>query len=317
MLLLDYNNCFMTKNLLVLLLLLLSTGAWGQSEVFNRHGFYIPQNLPEANAQLDKTLTVKAKVKFKALNENALENVSGIFLVGEWDAANSRFLKFLNQYVNQKRETWGYLDWQVRERLIYLAYLRHLNNQPFDLAVEAHRINAKADSVAQADEQRRQRNILADSIDGVYIPKNLKDSFRRLDEMLSNTLKQKLRNPNPEYGLAEFHFSLGLWMRNSWQLWGGSRLQQYFEGLGVHHPDDISGIILRTYSEHLNGKTLDEASIKPLTIPMPTDEEVPAEPLIYPEAKDDGKSYTKEYKRFLRKRRIDDFHSLPPEAYAE
>jgi hypothetical protein len=205
----------------------------------------------------------------------------------------------------------------VRERLIYLSYLRHLNNQPFDLAIEAHSINGKADSVALADERRRQRNILADSINGVYIPKNMKDSFTRLDQMLSDTLKQSLRHPDPEYGLARFHFSLGLWMRNNWQLWGGSRLQQYFEKLGVNHPDDMSGIILRTYSEYLNGKTLDEASIKPLTVLAPTDEQVPAEPLIHPEAKEDSKSYTKEYKRFLRKRRIDDFHSFSLESFAE
>ncbi|MBH8570022.1 hypothetical protein KB206_14120 [Microvirga sp. STS02] len=307
----------MLRIVLSLCVFLQAFGALGQSVAFNKHRFYIPQNLAEANEQLDRTLTAKARAKFKALNESDLENVSGIFVVGEWDGEGSRFVAFLSRYMNPKQHTWGYLDWQVRNHLIYLSYLRHLNNQPFDLAKETSRINAKADSVTQVDERRKQRNILADSINGVYIPQNLKDSFRRLDEMLSDTLKQKLRHPDPEYGLAEFHFNLGLWMRNSWQLWGGSRLQQYFEGLGVHHPDDMSGIILRTYSEHLNGKILDEASIKPLTVPAPTDEQVPAEPLIYPEAKDDGKFYTKEYRRFLRKRRIDDFQSLPPEAYAE
>ncbi|MBF9221980.1 DUF6794 domain-containing protein [Hymenobacter ruricola] len=307
----------MLKIVLALCAFLQTLCACGQSVTFNKHGFYVPQNLTEADEQLDKTLTAKAKTKFKALSESDLENVSGVFVVEEWDEAGSQFVKFFSQYVNPKQDAWGYLDWQVRNRLTYLSYLRHLNHQPFDLAKEARRINAQADSVARADERRRQRNILADSINGVYIPRNLKDSFRRLDELLSDTLKQKLRHPHPEYGLAEFHFGLGLWMRNSWQLWGGSRLQQYFEGLGVHHPDDMSGIILRTYSEHLNGKILDEASIKPLTVPAPADEQVPAEPVISPEAQDDGKSYTKEYRRFLRKRRIDDFQSLPPEAYAE
>ncbi|MDO7854654.1 DUF6794 domain-containing protein [Hymenobacter convexus] len=269
--------------------------------------------MAEANAQLDKTLTAKARAKFKALQESDFENISGLFIVGEWDDGDSsRFVKFLRPYVNPKQQTWGYLDWQVRQHLIYLSYLRHLNNQPFDLAKEAGRMDAKADSVAQADERRRQRNLLADSINGVYIPKNLKDSFARLDKLLSDTLKQQLRYPDPAYGLAAFHFGLGLWMRNSWQLWGGSRLQQYFVGLGVHHPDDMSGIILRSYSAYLNGKELDEKSIRPLTIDEPAPTAPPPPPVI-----DRKKYYTKEYRRFLRKRKIDDFASLPPEAYAE
>ncbi len=295
-------------------LLLLLIGAWGQPGAFNMHGFYIPQNLDEANEQLDKTLTAKARAKFKVLHESDFENVSGIFIVGEWDDdESSRFLKFINQYVNPKQETWGYLDWQVRYHLVYLSYLRHLNNQPFDLAKEADRINAKADSVTHADERRRQQNFLLDSINGVYIPKNLKDSFVRLDKMLSDTLKQKLRNPDPNYGLAEFHFSLGLWMRNGWQLWGGSRMQQYFLRLGVHHPDDMSGIILRSYSDYLNGKEVDEKSIKPQTAEEPEFKVAPPLPAVV----DRKKYYTKEYRRFLRRRKINDFASLPPEAYAE
>ena len=307
----------MIKALLTACLLLSLTAGWAQPSAFNKHGFYVPRNLTEANEQLDKVLTAKARDKFKALHESDLINVSGLFITGEWDDDDSRFLKFLNQYVDSKQKTWGYLDWQVRDHLVYLSYLRHLNNQAFDLTKEISKVYAKADSIAQLHARRRQRNILADSIDGVYIPKNLKDSFAQLDRLLPDTLKQKLKHPDPEYGLSMYHFSLGLWMRNNWQLWGGSRLQKYFEGLGVHHPDDMSGIILRSYSDYLNGKSIDERAIKPLTVAEPTPIAALPSPPPPPPNFDKKRYYTKEYKQFLRKRKIDNFESLPPEAYAE
>ena len=48
----------------------------------------------------------------------------------------------------------------------------------------------------------------------------------------------------------------GLWMRNNWGLWGGSRLSNYFNKLGVFHPDDMSGIILTSYYRYSLGKEI-------------------------------------------------------------
>lgn len=48
------------------------------------------------------------------------------------------------------------------------------------------------------------------------------------------------------------HFGFGMWIRNNWNLWGGSRLSIYFNQKGIHHPDDMSGIILVSYHRHLN-----------------------------------------------------------------
>jgi hypothetical protein len=46
--------------------------------------------------------------------------------------------------------------------------------------------------------------------------------------------------------------SLGLWIRNNWGLWSGSRLQAYFRNLGINHPDSMSGVILVSYHRYLN-----------------------------------------------------------------
>ncbi|UOQ53845.1 DUF6794 domain-containing protein [Hymenobacter cellulosivorans] len=305
----------MLKNCLAILCVLgLLASAQAQPASVNQHGFYIPANLTEANEQLDKILSPKAKAHFKTLEPSNFEDINGIFLLNEWAKAPNgqpnRLERYLDTFIQPKPDLWRYDADQMRSYLIYLSYLRYLRNQPFDVSTEARKLNATADSLQRLSDLRHARHLTADSISGIYIPKNLPDAFRQLDQLLTDTVKQQLRHPDPEYGLSRFHFGLGLWMRNSWQLWGGSRLQQYFEAKGVTHPDDMSGILLDTYSQYLNGKAPDEAGIKALTqlVPPVVAPGPPPPPKLY---------YSKPYRKFLRRRRIDDFNSLPPEAYAE
>jgi len=91
---------------------------------------------------------------------------------------------------------------------------------------------------------------------GVYIPKDLKDSFVELNKMLSLKLIEEMKN-GPEDEMIHYHRTLGMWMRNNWRLWKGSRLSSYFNKLGIKHPDDMSGIILMSYWRHLNGRPLE------------------------------------------------------------
>lgn len=44
-----------------------------------------------------------------------------------------------------------------------------------------------------------------------------------------------------------------MWIRNNWGLWGGSRLQKYFTDKGIHHPDNMSHVILVHYYDWLLG----------------------------------------------------------------
>jgi hypothetical protein len=55
---------------------------------------------------------------------------------------------------------------------------------------------------------------------------------------------------------GRLHLGFGMWMRNNWQLWGGSRLSKYFNNKGVYHPEDMSGIILDSYHRNLNGQEI-------------------------------------------------------------
>jgi len=54
--------------------------------------------------------------------------------------------------------------------------------------------------------------------------------------------------------MIHYHHSLGMWIRNNRGLWGGSRLQKYFQDRGVRHPDEMSSVILNHYHHWLNDK---------------------------------------------------------------
>ncbi|MFZ1221564.1 MAG: DUF6794 domain-containing protein [Chthoniobacterales bacterium] len=88
-----------------------------------------------------------------------------------------------------------------------------------------------------------------------YVPKDLEDCFRELDKLWSQEQREEFRK-KPEEKLIEYHFELGMWMRNRWALWAGSRLQQYFAALGVSHPESISMIIITSYWRRENHREI-------------------------------------------------------------
>ena len=89
----------------------------------------------------------------------------------------------------------------------------------------------------------------------VYVPKDLEDCFVELKKMLPSKLMKKIKS-REEFNIAEYHHGLGTWIRNSWGLWGGSRLRDYFQNIGIHHPDDMSSIILLSFHRHLNDEEI-------------------------------------------------------------
>lgn len=91
---------------------------------------------------------------------------------------------------------------------------------------------------------------------GVYVPKDLEDSFKELDKMLTKELREDIRK-GKESELFRFHHGFGTWLRNNWGLWKGLRLAKWFNGKGVFHPDDMSSIVLKSYWRRLNDKPLE------------------------------------------------------------
>jgi TPR repeat protein len=88
------------------------------------------------------------------------------------------------------------------------------------------------------------------------LPTNLEESFVALENLLKPEDLAAIKS-GTEDDLIQYHFGLGMWMRNSWDLWAGGPLAKYFENLGLHHPDDMSGLILTAFWRHLNGRPLE------------------------------------------------------------
>lgn len=96
----------------------------------------------------------------------------------------------------------------------------------------------------------------ADTLDGIYIPKNLEDCFKQIDSFWADSIRSKVKDLSEEEFSGRLHMGFGMWMRNNWQLWGGSRLSKYFNEKGIHHPDDMSGIILDSYHRYLKNQEI-------------------------------------------------------------
>ena len=103
------------------------------------------------------------------------------------------------------------------------------------------------------DEQEAYKNrIIADTINGLYIPKNLEECFLELNKLLKPKDIETIKSLKDRNETIQYHLNFGMWLRNNWGLWGGSRLQQYFIRKGIHHPDEMSSTILQYYYDWLN-----------------------------------------------------------------
>lgn len=94
------------------------------------------------------------------------------------------------------------------------------------------------------------------------LPKNLDDCFSMLEsELCSGDLECIVEMKQED--LLRFHHNLGRWIRNNYKLWEEGPLTSYFNDMGIHHPDDMSGIIIESFWHHLREEPLElERQIK-------------------------------------------------------
>ncbi len=109
------------------------------------------------------------------------------------------------------------------------------------------------------EEYRRQYEwrIRQEYLFGVYIPVDLYDAFRVLDEKISERSKAKLLSVDEETAWRKLFFSFGRWMMVNWAFYEGSRFEHYLRKLGLGHPDDMVRFMIVTYHRHLSGKPLE------------------------------------------------------------
>ena len=86
------------------------------------------------------------------------------------------------------------------------------------------------------------------------IPKTKNEAFAQLDEMLSEKEKCELAKSDP----IEYHFSLGMWIRNNWiykqeEEYVKLLAEMFGDDSPFFEPDDLSDRIIKSYQRHLRG----------------------------------------------------------------
>ncbi len=114
------------------------------------------------------------------------------------------------------------------------------------------------------DQQQKQQKIPAALAESEAVlkrwqanaPSTLTEAHAALERMLSPQTLAEIDAMPSEDGMIKYHFSLGLNIRNGWGLWAGSPLAKYMQGLGITHPDHMSGVILETFWRKRHGQDL-------------------------------------------------------------
>ena len=84
------------------------------------------------------------------------------------------------------------------------------------------------------------------------IPKTLEECYLFLEKLEDIT---DWLNESEESAIASSHHGIGQWIRNNWGLWTeSSDLYKWFKINEINHPDDMSGIILRSFYRYKNNK---------------------------------------------------------------
>ena len=119
---------------------------------------------------------------------------------------------------------------------------------------------AKAQSKAEAirlQDSTYQSNIRKSRINGVYIPKDMTEALKELDELSPAESKTKLRLASEDVIAQKLHFGLGRWMAHNWNFDDGSRFSHFLTGMNLRYSEDMIDFMLRMYHRHLSNKPLD------------------------------------------------------------
>lgn len=99
--------------------------------------------------------------------------------------------------------------------------------------------------------------IRQERLDGVYIPRDLVNSFEELNRLIDAGGKQKFKEAPEEEAVHKLYFSLGRWIIQKWGFYEGSRLSHYLRNFGVYHPEDMAQVVIVSYHRYLHKKPVE------------------------------------------------------------
>ncbi len=209
------------------------------------HDLPIPKTLNECFVVLDRTLPDDEIILAKTLPEDSIYYNSAFEYGAEFFHAwklddGSKLTRYFNKL--------GLYGSHPIYNTILVSYHRYLNKDSIKLKQQIN----KYQEIQEKQEKEYLRKIDKDTLNGVYVPKDLEDCFSQLDTLLSVKIKTGIKVLKNKKETTKYHLGLGMTLRNRWGLWGGSRLQKYFLDRKVNHPDEMSSIILEYYHDWLN-----------------------------------------------------------------
>lgn len=225
---------------LLLLLLLTSSNTFGQKE------FCHPKKIERVAKKLIRKLSKEDYQTVMRVNKDSAVDHQ-LFMAHK---RNKRELKPIKKYLKSQGVNFFQKDNLEKIIMEYTYYRMHKVDTCMSELLQPY-INRHLKRI-----EIFKKNIKADSINGIYIPINLEECFIQINTFWTDSLKTEIKNMSEKDFIVKTHFGFGRWIRNNWGLWGGSRLRTYFYELEIHHPDDMSGIILKSYHRYLNGKEI-------------------------------------------------------------
>ena len=231
------------KKLLILFFMLFSLFLIGYSQ--NK----IPKNIKQAIICLDKNSSDSLKKEIATLSDKELEkfnypygNYKTIF---DWiDEKGSRLSKYLKKHGIKKQ----------KEVVVLSAFQNFLNKGYFKINDFLIPYQLKEKRWKYEDSNK----YTIDTIRGFYIPIDLNDCMITLDKILPDTTKEKIKKQSQnDFVWNSYSSGLGLWMRNNWGLWRGSRLSKYLYDNGLSEPEGMSVFIMSNYYYHLKNPDYD------------------------------------------------------------
>lgn len=241
------HNAMRTILQILTLTLLTSLNLLGQNR--------LPTDLKQVVKYLDKDCSDNVKNEIKTIHEDSLiysvypfakiepyKNYKTIFNWTSSENGNPKLTKYL--------ENKGIYDYHS-EVLLY-SLRQYLKNGKINDKEILNKFSLKQKNAEEKDKIK----FTTDTINGIYIPKDLEECFVQINSFWNDSTKIQVKNWEEKEFAGKVHLGFGMWMRNNWRLWGGSRLSKYFNDLGIYHPDDMSGIILDSYHRNLNNKEI-------------------------------------------------------------
>jgi len=231
---------------ITILFFLISISAFGQK-------VKSPKNINQAIKKLDKNLIIATKDRLKEINSDSLlfwykNSKSEFDIMDEW------FYKWTRKSTTKDARLKKYYEkkgLKIPNDMIEVV-LRTYQTKIKGIGINHDEILKQFQIKQQKHNEEDKVRFTTDSLRGHYIPKNLDDAINSLDKFYTDSTKIEIAKlTEKEYVYGNYRPGIGVWIRNNWQLWGGSRLSNFFAENKIKHPESMSVVILRSYYRYL------------------------------------------------------------------